>query len=152
KEQLVQLERMGSKSADNVLSAIAGSKERPLSRVLHGLGIRYVGERTAEILAERFGSIDGLLNATEEELVDTEGIGPKIGRSVYEHLQSARTRAVVEKLRATGVNMVQHEGQAEDLALSGTIWVFTGRLDRWTRLTAEERVKSLGGSIADNVT
>jgi DNA ligase (NAD+) len=152
KEQLVGLERMGDKSADNVLAAIEGSKQQPLSRVLHGLGIRYVGERTAEILADRFGSIDGLLNATEEELIDTEGIGPKIGRSVYEHLQSERMRAIIEKLRAAGVNMVQGDGETASGALSGTIWVFTGRLDRWTRLTAEERVKALGGSIADNVT
>ncbi len=152
KEQLVELERLGEKSAENILAAIEGSKQQPLSRVLHGLGIRYVGERTAEILAEHFGSMDRLLAATEEELIETEGIGPKIGRSVYEHLASERLRAIIEKLRAAGVNMEQRSEQATDLPLSGTTWVFTGRLERWTRLTAEERVKSLGGSIGDSVT
>jgi DNA ligase (NAD+) len=152
KEQLAALERYGDKSADNVLAAIEGSKERPLSRVLHALGIRYVGERTAEILAERFGSMDGLLAATEADLADTEGIGPKIGRSVYEHLRSERLRRVIEKLRAVGVNLAQRPKEAQDLPLAGTLWVLTGRLERWTRLAAEEHIKALGGSIGDAVT
>jgi DNA ligase (NAD+) len=152
KEQLAAMERFADKSAENVIGSIAASKRRPLTRVLNGLGIRYVGERTAEILSDRFGSMDALLAATEEELVDTEGIGPKIGRSVYEHLQSDRLREIIQKLRDAGVNMVQENGRIEGLALSGTNWVFTGRLDRWTRLAAEDRVKSLGGAIADSVT
>jgi len=152
KEQLAAMERFADKSAENVIGSIAASKRRPLTRVLNGLGIRYVGERTAEILSDRFGSMDALLAATEEELVDTEGIGPKIGRSVYEHLQSDRLREIIQKLRDAGVNMVQENGRIEGLALSGSNWVFTGRLDRWTRLAAEDRVKSLGGAIADSVT
>jgi DNA ligase (NAD+) len=152
KDQLVAMERFADKSAENVLASIEASKRQPLSRVLHGLGIRYVGERTAELLAERFGTMDGLLKATEEELIDTEGIGPKIGQSVFEHLRSDRVRAIIEKLRAAGVNMSQGDGVATELPLSGTVWVFTGRLDRWTRLNAEECVKKLGGAIADNVT
>ncbi|HZT07888.1 MAG TPA: NAD-dependent DNA ligase LigA [Chloroflexota bacterium] len=152
KEQLLTLERMGDKSAENVLNAIEASKERPLSRVLHALGIRYVGDRTAEILADRFGSMDRLLAASEDELIDTEGIGPKIGRSVFEHLRSERVRQIIEKLRAAGVNMAQRRAEARDLPLSGTVWVFTGRLERWTRLVAEERVKALGGAVGDSVT
>lgn len=152
KEQLVELERLADKSAENVLAAIEGSKAHPLSRLLHALGIRYVGERTAEILAGRFGSMERLLEATEEELVDAEGIGPKIGRSVYEHLRSEGARRVIDKLRAAGVNMAQRASEAAGLPLSGTLWVFTGRLEGWTRLAAEERVKGLGGAIGDAVT
>ena len=152
KPQLVALERFADKSAENVLASIAASKERPLNRLIHALGIRYVGERTAELLAERFGSMDRLLAATEEELVDTEGIGPKIGQSMAEALASPAMREIIEKLRAAGVNMVQRTDSVDGLPLAGTVWVFTGRLERWTRFTAEDRVKTLGGAIADSVT
>jgi DNA ligase (NAD+) len=152
KSQLIALERFADKSAENVLASIEASKSRPLSRLLHALGIRYVGERTAEILAERFGTMDRLLEATEEELVDTEGVGPKIGRSVAAALASPPMREVIEKLRAAGVNLVQRTESVDGLPLADTVWVFTGRLERWSRLTAEERVKRLGGSIADAVT
>jgi DNA ligase (NAD+) len=120
--------------------------------VLFALGIRYVGERTAEILAEQFGSMDRILAATEEELIAVEGIGPKIGASVYETLQSDRYRDMIARLRDAGVNMTQGPDGASDLALAGTSWVFTGSLERWTRQIAEERIKSLGGSVADAVT
>ncbi len=152
KDQLAAMERFADKSAENVVASIETSKSRPLSRLLHALGIRYVGDRTAEILADRFGTMERLLEATEEELIDTEGIGPKIGRSVAEALASPPMREVIAKLRAAGLNMVQRTESVEGLPLAETTWVFTGRLDRWTRLAAEERVKALGGSIADSVT
>lgn len=152
KEQLLKLERFAEKSAENVLASIEASKSRPLSRLLYALGIRYVGERTAEILAERFGSMDRLLQATEDELVETEGIGPKVARSVVETLRSPRMREIIEKLRAAGVNMVQRTESPAGLPLAETTWVFTGRLERWPRYAAEERVKSLGGSVSDTVT
>lgn len=151
-EQLQELERLGEKSAENIVNAIQASKSRPLSRVLHALGIRYVGERTGELLAERFASMDRLLEATEEEIGETEGIGPKIGASVYQFLHTERTRKLVEKLRAMGVNMVQGGGPRQDLPLSGSIWVFTGTLSRWTRTAAEARVKELGARVGDSVT
>jgi DNA ligase (NAD+) len=152
KEQLLELERFADKSAENMLASIEASKARPLSRLLHALGIRYVGERTAEILADRFGTLDRLLQATQEELLDAEGIGPKLAHSVAEALASPRMRQIIEKLRAAGVNMVQRTTSTDGLPLDETTWVFTGRLDRWTRFGAEERVKALGGSVADNVT
>ncbi|MBM2809698.1 MAG: hypothetical protein HW416_457 [Chloroflexi bacterium] len=151
-DQLASLERLADKSAANLVASIEGSKSRPLSRVIHALGIRYVGERTSEILAEQFGTMDALLAASEEELVATEGIGPKIGHSIFEFLRSGRTRGIIEGLRAAGVKMVQARGQAVELPLTGTTWVLTGRLEKWTRLAAEERIKALGGRIADNVT
>jgi DNA ligase (NAD+) len=152
KEQLVEMERLADKSAENVLASIQESKARPLSRLIHALGVRYVGERTAEILAERFGSMDRMLEATQDDLIDTEGIGPKIGASLYEELRSERLRAVLDRLRAAGVNMVQRTAGGENLPLSGTLWVFTGRLERWTRLAGEERVKARGGAVGDSVT
>jgi DNA ligase (NAD+) len=135
-----------------VLASIEGSKQRPFRRVLNALGIRYVGERTAELLAERFGSMDALLAATEEELIETEGIGPKIGASLYAYLHSPPELEVIEKLRVAGVNMAEETHSMEGLPLAGTTWVFTGSLDHWTRSVAEARVKGLGGAVADAVT
>ncbi|OGG56294.1 MAG: DNA ligase (NAD(+)) LigA, partial [Candidatus Handelsmanbacteria bacterium RIFCSPLOWO2_12_FULL_64_10] len=90
KEQLLELERMGSRSADNVLASIEGSKRLPLSRVLNALGIVHVGERMAEILAQRFGSMDRLLAASQDDLIDVDGVGPKIGASLHEYLHTDR--------------------------------------------------------------
>ena len=151
KAQLLDLERFADKSADNVLASIEGSKARPLSRVLHALGIRYVGERTAEILAEQFGAMDALLAASREGLIDTEGIGPKIGESIYEFLHSERNLDIIDKLRAAGVNMAQGATRAEGLPLTGTQWVLTGTLANWSRLAAEARIKELGGRVSDSV-
>jgi len=152
REQLVDLERLAEKSADNVLASIEGSKSRPLSRVLHALGIRYVGERTAEILADQFGSMDALLAASREQLIDTEGIGPKIGESIYEFLHAERNLKIIDKLKASGVNMSQGQTAAVEGPLTGTTWVVTGTLSRWPRAAAEARIKALGGRIADAVT
>ncbi len=152
KEQLVELERLADKSADNVLASIEGSKQRPLSRVLHALGIRYVGDRTAEILAEQFGSMDALLAASPEELIETEGIGPKIGESIYEFLHADREVEIIERLEQAGVNMAQARTRVQGGPLLGTTWVLTGSLARWPRSQAEARIKALGGKISDSVT
>jgi DNA ligase (NAD+) len=152
KEQLVTLERLAEKSADNILAAIEVSKTRPLSRVLHALGIRFVGDRTAEILAELFGTMDALLGATSEQLIETEGIGPKIGESIYEFLHAERDLEIIAKLKTAGVNMAQGPTVVEEGRLTGTIWVLTGSLARWPRSQAEARIKELGGRVADAVT
>jgi DNA ligase (NAD+) len=152
KEQLVTLERLADKSADNVLTSIEVSKTRPLSRVLHALGIRYVGERTGEILADQFGTMDALLAASREQLIATEGIGPKIGDSIYEFLHTDRNLKIIDKLRTAGVNMAQGQTTEEEGPLTGSFWVLTGSLSRWPRSAAESRIKSLGGRIADSVT
>ena len=152
KEQLVELERLADKSADNVLASIEGSKSKPLSRVLHALGIRYVGDRTAEILAEQFRSMDALLAASREHLIETEGIGPKIGESIFEFLHADRNLEVVEKLKAAGVNMAQGQTTLQEGPLAGTTWVLTGTLARSPRSQAEARIKALGGRVADSVT
>ncbi|MFL5588132.1 MAG: NAD-dependent DNA ligase LigA [Ktedonobacteraceae bacterium] len=151
RDQLLALEGVKAKSADNMLSAIEASKHRAFSRLLFGLNIRYVGEKTAQILANGFGDIDKLLGASEEEIVAVPGIGPKIGHSVYDWLRNEKNRALIERLRQAGVNM-QEEQQAKITGpLSGQTFLLTGRLNRMTRPVAEEAITRLGGTIASGV-
>jgi len=151
RDQLLTLEGVKAKSADNMLSAIEASKHRAFSRLLFGLNIRYVGEKTAQILANAFGDIDKLLGASEEEIVAVPGIGPKIGHSVYDWLRNEKNRALIERLRQAGVNM-QEEQQAKITGpLSGQTFLLTGRLSRMTRPVAEEAITRLGGTIASSV-
>ena len=151
RDQLLALEGVKAKSADNMLSAIEASKHRAFSRLLFGLNIRYVGEKTAQILANGFGDIDKLLGASEEEIVAVPGIGPKIGHSVYDWLRNEKNRALIERLRQAGVNM-QEEQQAKITGpLSGQTFLLTGRLSSMTRPVAEEAITRLGGTIASNV-
>ncbi len=151
RDQLLALEGVKAKSADNMLSAIEASKHRAFSRLLFGLNIRYVGEKTAQILANAFGDIDKLLGASEEEIVAVPGIGPKIGHSVYDWLRNEKNRALIERLRQAGVNM-QEEQQAKITGpLSGQTFLLTGRLSRMTRPVAEEAITRLGGTVASGV-
>ncbi len=150
KEQLVALERIGDKSAQNVLDNIEASKQRPLTRVLYALGIRYVGYQTAELLARAFGTMDRLRPASLDEIVEVEGIGPKIGESVHAWFHEAENLQLVDKLIAFGVNM------SEDAAtlsgpLAGLTIVVTGRLENHSRTQIEQRIKELGGAIGDSV-
>ena len=100
---LLKLERMGKKSADNILREIKQSKEAPLERVIYGLGIRFVGERTAQFLAEHFGSIDALMNASEEELQEVNEIGPSVSASIREFFDEPKNVELVERLRKAGL-------------------------------------------------
>jgi len=151
RDQLLALEGVKAKSADNMLSAIEASKHRAFSRLLFGLNIRYVGEKTAQILANAFGDIDKLLGASEEEIVAVPGIGPKIGHSVYDWLRNEKNRALIERLRQAGVNM-QEEQQAKITGpLSGQTFLLTGRLSSMTRPVAEEAITRLGGTIVSSV-
>jgi len=153
KEQLLGLERMADKSAQNVLDAIQESKGRPLARLIFALGIRYVGEETAKLLAAAFGSLDRLMGATFEQVSQVEGIGPKIGRSVVEYFTEPRNREVIEKLRRAGLRFEeQPQGMPADLPLAGKLFVITGTLQGMSRLQAEERIRQLGGQASDSVT
>lgn len=150
RDQLLSMEGIKEKSADNMLKAIETSKKRPLRRLLFGLNIRYVGEKTAQILAEAFGDIDHLLAASEEDIVGVAGIGPKIGHSIYQWLQEEENRTLIERLRQAGVNMVE-ERQTISGPLVGQTFLLTGRLTTMTRTAAEEAIKQLGGTIATGV-
>ncbi|MBV9231021.1 MAG: NAD-dependent DNA ligase LigA [Chloroflexi bacterium] len=150
RDQLLSLDGVKEKSADNMLTAIEASKQRSLSRLLFGLNIRYMGEKTAQIIAGAFGNIDRLLAASEKEIIEVPGIGPKIGQSVYSWLQEPENRALIERLRQAGVNMTE-EQQRIDGPLTGQTFLLTGRLNSMTRPAAEEAIKNLGGTIASGV-
>jgi DNA ligase (NAD+) len=152
KDQLVPLDRMGDKSAQNVVDNVAASKDRPLARLIFALGIRHVGSQIAELLASHFQSLDALMAASADEIDAIEGIGPKIATSVVEYFAAPENRAVIEKLRAAGVRMADDGGAARDgLPLAGLSFVVTGRLEGYSRLEIEERIRALGGQVADGV-
>jgi DNA ligase (NAD+) len=152
KEQLVGLDRLADKSAENLLRSLEVSKSRPPARVLFALGIRHVGGQTAVLLINAFGSIDALTAASEAEINTVEGVGPKIAASVRAWFDEPRNQAVLDKLRAAGLRFADDRpADTGDLPLAGKTFVITGRLERWTRLAAEARIKELGGSVGDAV-
>ncbi len=149
-DQLLTLEGVKEKSADNMIKAIEASKQRPLWRLLFGLNIRYMGEKAAQLITGTFHSMAKLLAASEEEIIAVPGIGPKIGHSVYTWLQEPENRALIERLREVGLNM-QDEQQVATGPLAGQTFLLTGRLSSMTRPVAEETLVQLGGSIASGV-
>jgi DNA ligase (NAD+) len=152
REQLVALERLADKSAQNILDNIAASKSRPLTRVLFALGIRYVGYQTAELLARAFGSMGRVRSAPLAEIEEVEGIGPKIAESVYAwfHEVDGPNLRMVDKLIAAGVNMTE-DSIVRGGPLAGLTIVVTGRLEHHSRAHIEERIKALGGTVGDSV-
>jgi len=152
KEQLVALERMADKSAQNLLDAIEASKKRPLSRLLFALGIRHVGSEIADILANELGSLDAIAAAGREELEAIPAVGPKIAESVHDYFRGKRQRRVIEKLRRAGVRMEQERAAPPEGPLAGQTFVVTGTLASMPRSEAEARLKALGASIGSSVT
>ncbi len=150
RDQLLALEGVKAKSADNMLAGIEASKQRPLWRLLFGLNIRYMGEKAAQLIAAAFQNIDNLLSASEEAIVAVPGIGPKIGHSVYSWLQETDNQALIERLREAGLNM-QEEQHIITGPLAGQTFLLTGRLSSMTRPVAEEALIELGGTIASGV-
>jgi DNA ligase (NAD+) len=151
RDGLAALERMGEKSADNLLAEIEESKGRPFARVLYGLGIRHVGARAAEVLAERFGSMGRLESASVGELAETEEIGPVIASSVRAFLDSTRNAEVVAKLRRAGVNMHGRATRRGGGAFAGMTVVLTGTLERRSRNEASEAIARAGGRVTSSV-
>jgi len=150
-EDLAQLERMGKKSAENVIRAIEESKRRDLSRLITALGIRHVGAHTGEILAAHFGSMDRLAKADLDELMAVEGIGEITARSVADFFAREETQRVIRKLREAGVNMRSLQPRVAAGPLQGKTVVVTGTLRNYTRQQIEEKIKSLGGRVASSV-
>ncbi len=153
KEQLVSLERMGEKSAENILTAIDQSRNRGLAPLIFALGIRFVGTRASEILADRYGSMAALAAATEEELTRIPEIGPKIAASIVEYFQSEQARRLLQKFDLSGVRMRQEKAPAAagEQTLAGKQFVLTGTLSSLTRGEAEDLIKNLGGKVASTV-
>ena len=151
REQIVQLEKKGEKSADNIIKSIEKSKTANLPRLLNALGIRHVGEETANLLAERFKDFDDLGNASREKLMTVPSIGPKIADSIVAFFHEEENKKFLEKLRTAGV-WPQQELAQEGLPLSGKEFVITGTLRAFSREEAHSRIKALGGTVKDNVT
>ena len=149
KENLLSLERMGEKSAQNVLAEIEASKKLPLERVIYGLGIRFVGERTAQFLAEHFGSMDALMNASEEELQQANEVGPRIAQSIAEFFQEPRNRELVERLRKAGLTFAGTK-KKRGTKLAGKTFVLTGTLTR-ARDQAKKMIEDAGGRVSGSV-
>jgi DNA ligase (NAD+) len=152
KEQLLTLERLAERSAQNLLNAIDRSRGRPLARLIFGLGIRHVGEHVARLLANHFGTIDRLSVASEAELAAVPGVGPQIAASVARFFRQEETTAALDKLRAAGVLPEAPPSAAEgDRPFAGMTFVFTGGLETMTRAEAEEAVRARGGATSGSV-
>ena len=150
KDDLLKLERFADKSAQNVLNEIEASKKLPLERVTYGLGIRFVGERTAQFLAEHFGSMDALVNAGEEDLLEVEEVGPRIAQSIREFFQEAKNRELVEQLRRAGLTLSGKKKQ-RGTKLAGKTFVLTGTLAHYTRDEAKKLIEDAGGRVSGSV-
>jgi DNA ligase (NAD+) len=149
-EQLAALERLAEKSATNLHTAIQASKTRGLARLLFALGIRYVGENVARILATEFGSMDKLSHATEEQLAAIHGIGPRIAAGVALFFQQPENRRLIAALKQAGVTM-EEESSAGPKRLLGKTFVLTGGLTRMTRDEAKAAIQRLGGRVTSSV-
>jgi len=148
---LADLERLAEKSATNLYDAIQGSKGRALRRLLFALGIRYVGEHVAAILAQHYGSMDRLEQAPEEELAEIYGIGPRIAQSVALYFRQQENRRQIEQLRKAGVSMEEEGVTVGPRPLAGKIFVLTGALEGFTRDEAKELVVRQGGRVTSSV-
>jgi DNA ligase (NAD+) len=150
KDNLLSLERMGDKSAHNILHEIETSKKLPLERVIYGLGIRMVGERTAQFLAEHFGSMEALENAGIDELQDVNEVGPRIAESIVEFFGIAANRTLVERLRQAGLTLTG-EKKRRGTKLAGKTFVLTGTLAHFTRDEAKKMIEDAGGKVTGSV-
>jgi DNA ligase (NAD+) len=150
KADLLSLERMGDKSAQNILDEIENSKKLPLERVIYGLGIRMVGERTAQFLAEHFGSMEALETAGVEELQDVNEVGPRIAESIVEFFSIAANRKLVGRLREAGLTLTGQKKQ-RGTKLAGKTFVLTGTLAHFTRDEAKKMIEDAGGKVTGSV-
>ncbi len=150
-EQLLELEGYGEISANRTIEAIAGSRERPFGRVLFAIGLEEVGFVTGRNLAARFRSMDALLAASEEEILETSGVGPKMAQRIHEQLADEQMRALIADLRAVGVRMAEEGPPPGDGPLKGKTFVLTGTLPDLTREEATERIEAAGGRVTSSV-
>jgi DNA ligase (NAD+) len=151
-EQIATLEGFGEKSAENLKNAIHKSKQQPLWRLIHGLGIQHVGERTATLIANRFGSMDALTAASEEEIESIPGIGKVVATSVYDFAQEERNQKLIERLAAAGVTVAEERSEEDGhRPLEGLTLVLTGKLDTMTRPEAEAALRAAGANVTSSV-
>jgi DNA ligase (NAD+) len=149
-DKLVALERMGEKSAQNVLDQIEASKKLPLYRVIYGLGIRFVGERTAELLADHFGSLDALLDAGFDQLQEVNEVGPRVAESIRDFFAEKRNRGLVERLRQASLRF-EADKKKRGTKLAGKTFVLTGTLANYSRDQAKRMIEDAGGKVSGSV-
>jgi DNA ligase (NAD+) len=150
-DDLIPLERFAEKSAENIVKAIQGRKAVPLWRLINALGIRYVGEATAQLLARHFQSLDDLMKALPEDLLHVEGVGEQMAGSISDFFQNERNRALVRKLREAGVKEEKPPEAPEATPLGGKTFVFTGGLEHFSREEAKALVTARGGKVSSSV-
>lgn len=155
KDELLKLERMGEKSVTNLLSAIEASKQNSLERLIFGLGIRYIGSKAADILAEHFGTMEKLQQASFEELVSIDEIGEKMADSIVRYFEDDKVTQLIEELRTLGLNMSYQGLSSDDIvensAITGKTVVLTGKLSIFTRQEAKEKIEQFGGKVTGSV-
>lgn len=151
-EKLLNLERMGEKLASKILKNIEESKNRPLANLIYALGIFQVGKRTAELLAQKFLNLESLINASVDEILEVEGIGPVTAESIVDFFKNEKNIYVIEKLKRAGVKMEETPSlEEEKLPLKGKVFIFTGSLKGFSRSEAEKIVESLGAEVASSI-
>ncbi|BDC49957.1 DNA ligase [Bryobacterales bacterium F-183] len=150
-EQLTSLERMGQKSAEKVLANIANSKANPLPRLIAGLGIAFVGERTAQILADSFPSMDALMSASEDALQRADEVGPKVSKSIRAFFDEERNQELIRRLREAGLQFTYEPKRKDGGALAGKTFVITGTLPTLSREEAKAKIEDAGGKATDSV-
>jgi DNA ligase (NAD+) len=150
-EQLEELERMGKKSAAKVIDNIEHSRRQPLARVLNGLGIPFVGERTAQILADYFGDLDVIANSGVEELQQADEVGPKVAAAIRDFFDEKQNQELVEHLREAGLQFTQEKKRKKPGTLNGFAFVLTGTLPTLTRDEAKKRIEANGGKVVGSV-
>jgi DNA ligase (NAD+) len=152
KHDLLTLDRMADRSAEKVLASVAGSKQRPLGRLIFALGIRHVGERTGELLAQRYPTLDALARASRQELEGIREVGPAVAAAIHAFFRQPRAKAMIAKLKKAGVNLNRLKDELPVAgSLAGKTFVFTGELEGLTRAEAERLVRRLGGAVSGSV-
>lgn len=150
-EDIAAMDKMGKKSAQNLLQALENSKQNPLYRTINALGIRHIGEKGAKILARRFKTMDNLIAATQEELTEIEDIGGVMAESIVKFFQEPQNMKFIERLREAGINFADTAEENEDSRFAGKTFVLTGTLSKYTRSEASAIIEKLGGKTSSSV-
>jgi DNA ligase (NAD+) len=150
-DQLLELDRMGEKSANNLLKGVTASKEIPFERVLFGLGIRFVGETVAKKLAQAFGNMDALKRASFDELIDVEEIGEKIAVSVLQYFRDSTNLALIDRLEEIGLSFELVKKEQASVILGGKVLVVSGTFETFSRDELKELIERNGGKVGSSV-
>ena len=150
KDRITSIDRMGEKSAQNLIDAAEKSKSNDLFKFVYALGIRHIGQKASKLLCDKFGDIDSVMNATAEDILTIDGFGTVMADSVVEFMSREGTKAIIEKCKQLGINM-QSQREVKDERFAGMTFVLTGALSRFTRSEAGEIIESFGGKTASSV-